>query len=80
MANTFASFDKRLTAIDKKNRKLSRSYRNKIAANGLIQPRACRGSRDLNDCRPQAVFDQGPPFAGFPVGRRRKPAGWIPAV
>ncbi|KNG94777.1 hypothetical protein [Pseudaestuariivita atlantica] len=42
MANTFASFDKRLRQIDRKNRKLARGYRNKIMPNGLIQPKAVR--------------------------------------
>lgn len=43
MANTFATFDKRLRQIDRKNRKLARGYRNKLMPNGVIQPKAVRG-------------------------------------
>lgn len=38
MANSFASFDKRLGKINRKNRKLARGYRNTLVANGTIQP------------------------------------------
>lgn len=42
MANTFASFDKRLSKIDRKNRKLARGYKTRVEANGLIRARPTR--------------------------------------